>query len=114
MEIHRHREGHRQVLAVGALRDGRSCHGRIVERSHSHPERLVPDPLDDLIVGGSAATARRSRVYAQGRKSSAFAEAMLKGADDFLPHPLDLTHLAAKVQYALRLKSAQDRADRFG
>jgi response regulator RpfG family c-di-GMP phosphodiesterase/serine/threonine protein kinase len=43
----------------------------------------------------------------------AFAEAMLRGADDFLPHPLDLTHMAAKVQYVLRLKNVQDRADRF-
>jgi response regulator RpfG family c-di-GMP phosphodiesterase/serine/threonine protein kinase len=43
----------------------------------------------------------------------AFAEAMLKGADDYLSHPLDMPHIAAKVQHALRLKSAQDRADRF-
>jgi cyclic di-GMP phosphodiesterase len=45
---------------------------------------------------------------------AAFAEGMLLGADDFLPHPLDLSNLAAKVQHALRLKDAQDRADRFG
>jgi cyclic di-GMP phosphodiesterase len=45
---------------------------------------------------------------------AAFAEALLLGADDFLAAPLDLTSLAAKVQYALRLKDAQDRADRFG
>jgi putative two-component system response regulator len=44
---------------------------------------------------------------------AAFAEATLLGADDFQPHPLDLTNLAAKVQHALRLKDAQDRADRF-
>jgi response regulator RpfG family c-di-GMP phosphodiesterase len=43
----------------------------------------------------------------------AFAETMLQGADDFLPHPLDLTTLAAKVQHSLRLKDAQDRADRY-
>jgi response regulator RpfG family c-di-GMP phosphodiesterase len=30
-----------------------------------------------------------------------------------LPHPLDLTALAAKVQHALRVKDAQDRADRY-
>jgi putative two-component system response regulator len=55
-------------------------------------------------------------VLLHGTKSSpqAFAEATLQGADDFLPHPLDLTDLAAKVQHALRLKDAQDRADRFG
>jgi cyclic di-GMP phosphodiesterase len=43
----------------------------------------------------------------------AFAEAMLQGADDFLIDPLDMTALAAKVQHALRLKDAQDRADRY-
>jgi putative two-component system response regulator len=52
-------------------------------------------------------------VHGEAASPHAFAEAMLKGADDFLPHPLDLTHLAAKVQHVLRLKSAQDRADRF-
>lgn len=45
---------------------------------------------------------------------AAFAEALLLGADDFLPDPLDLTNLAAKVQHSLKLKDAQDRADRFG
>jgi response regulator RpfG family c-di-GMP phosphodiesterase/tRNA A-37 threonylcarbamoyl transferase component Bud32 len=56
------------------------------------------------------------KVILHGPNSSphAFAEATLHGADDFLAHPLDPTNLAAKVQHALRLKDAQDRADRFG
>jgi response regulator RpfG family c-di-GMP phosphodiesterase len=52
-------------------------------------------------------------VHGTGLTPHAFAEAVLTGADDFLNHPIDLTHLAAKVQHALRLKSAQDRADHF-
>ncbi len=52
-------------------------------------------------------------LHGAGTAQHAFAEAMLQGADDFLHHPLDLTHLAAKVQHALRLKGAQDRSDRF-
>ncbi len=38
-------------------------------------------------------------------------QALARGADDFLPKPFDLQQLAAKVQYCLRLKDAQDRAD---
>jgi response regulator RpfG family c-di-GMP phosphodiesterase/tRNA A-37 threonylcarbamoyl transferase component Bud32 len=53
-------------------------------------------------------------LHGDAHLSAAFAEAILNGADDYLPHPLDLTNLAAKVQHALRLKDAQDRADRFG
>ncbi|HEY1381888.1 MAG TPA: protein kinase, partial [Gemmataceae bacterium] len=53
-------------------------------------------------------------LHGPGTSPQAFAEATLQGADDFLGHPLDLTNLAAKVQYALRVKDAQDRADRFG
>src|SRR5206468_5265361 len=37
------------------------------------------------------------------------ADALARGADDFLPKPLDAQQLAAKVQYNLRLKDAQDR-----
>jgi response regulator RpfG family c-di-GMP phosphodiesterase len=47
-------------------------------------------------------------------RPAAFAEATLLGADDFLPDPLDLSNLAAKVQHTLRIRDAQDRADRFG
>ncbi|HMC64264.1 MAG TPA: protein kinase [Gemmataceae bacterium] len=39
------------------------------------------------------------------------AEALARGADDFLAKPFDMQQLAAKVQYNLRLKDAQDRAD---
>jgi putative two-component system response regulator len=38
-------------------------------------------------------------------------EALGKGADDLVVKPLDPQQLAAKVQYTLRLKDAQDRAD---
>jgi response regulator RpfG family c-di-GMP phosphodiesterase/serine/threonine protein kinase len=50
-----------------------------------------------------------------GRSGSAdeLAEAILQGADDFLPHPLDLNCLAAKVQHSLRIKDAQDWSDQF-
>jgi response regulator RpfG family c-di-GMP phosphodiesterase/tRNA A-37 threonylcarbamoyl transferase component Bud32 len=56
------------------------------------------------------------KVFLHGnvRSRDAYAEAVLNGADDYLPHPLDLTNLAAKVQHACRLKDAQDRTDRFG
>jgi response regulator RpfG family c-di-GMP phosphodiesterase/serine/threonine protein kinase len=56
------------------------------------------------------------KVFLHGASTSphAYAEATLLGADDFLPHPLELTNVAAKVQQALWLKDAQDRADRFG
>jgi putative two-component system response regulator len=52
-------------------------------------------------------------LHGAARSRDAFAEAVLNGADDYLPEPLDLTNLAAKVQHAFRLKDAQDRADGF-
>jgi response regulator RpfG family c-di-GMP phosphodiesterase/tRNA A-37 threonylcarbamoyl transferase component Bud32 len=39
------------------------------------------------------------------------AEALARGADECVAYPLDLRRLAAKVQYMLRLKDAQDRTD---
>jgi response regulator RpfG family c-di-GMP phosphodiesterase len=39
--------------------------------------------------------------------------ALAHGADEFLPKPFDPQLLAAKVQHLLRLKDAQDRADRL-
>ncbi|MBY0524789.1 MAG: protein kinase [Gemmataceae bacterium] len=38
-------------------------------------------------------------------------EVLGKGADDCIHQPLDMRRLAAKVQYLLRLKDAQDRTD---
>lgn len=41
------------------------------------------------------------------------AVALKHGADDFLAKPLRATHLAARVQHALRMKTAQDRLDQL-
>jgi response regulator RpfG family c-di-GMP phosphodiesterase/serine/threonine protein kinase len=47
---------------------------------------------------------------AHGGKNE-LAEALAQGADDFVAKPFDPLQLAAKLQYMLRLKDAQDRAD---
>jgi putative two-component system response regulator len=52
-------------------------------------------------------------VHGRSNSTHEFAEAILQGADDYLPHPLDLTRLAAKTQHALRLKDAQDWSEQF-
>jgi response regulator RpfG family c-di-GMP phosphodiesterase len=44
-------------------------------------------------------------------EANLLAEAVLEGADDFVPRPIDPTQFAAKVQHMMRLKDAQDRAD---
>jgi len=41
---------------------------------------------------------------------NALAEALPRGADDYVPKPFESRQLAAKVEHALRLKEAQDRA----
>lgn len=41
------------------------------------------------------------------------ANALEYGADDFIPKPIVLPHLAAQVQHHLRMKSAQDRLDQL-
>jgi response regulator RpfG family c-di-GMP phosphodiesterase len=52
-------------------------------------------------------------VHGHPRSPQDYAEAVRNGADDFLPHPLDPTRLAAKVESLLRDKAARDLADRF-
>ncbi|MFN4259491.1 MAG: protein kinase domain-containing protein [Gemmataceae bacterium] len=47
------------------------------------------------------------------RDKNELAEALTHGADDFVDKNLDMRHLTAKVQHILRLKEAQDRADRL-
>jgi response regulator RpfG family c-di-GMP phosphodiesterase len=47
-------------------------------------------------------------------KSDEFLQIELAGADDYLCKPIDLVNLHSRVQTALRLKDAQDRADSFG
>jgi response regulator RpfG family c-di-GMP phosphodiesterase/tRNA A-37 threonylcarbamoyl transferase component Bud32 len=45
------------------------------------------------------------------RDKNDLADALARGADDCMAQPPDLRQLAAKVQYLLRLKDAQDRTD---
>ncbi|HTK78685.1 MAG TPA: protein kinase, partial [Gemmataceae bacterium] len=52
-------------------------------------------------------------VHGQTTSADELAEAILQGADDLLPHPLDLNCLAAKVQHALRVKDTQDWSDQY-
>jgi len=50
-------------------------------------------------------------VLSERRDRGDLADALARGADDCVAQPVDLRQLAAKVQYMLRLKDAQDRAD---
>jgi len=46
-----------------------------------------------------------------GKGEEERAEALENGADDYIPKPIVLPHLAAQIQHTLRMKGAQDRLD---
>ena len=57
-------------------------------------------------------TSRSSLPAIQGDPTDLTA-ALALGADDLVAYPLDLRQLAAKLQYLLRLRDAQDRIDQL-
>ena len=50
-------------------------------------------------------------ILSEGNQKNDLAKALGHGADDCLTKPIDYRQLSAKLQYLLRLKDAQDRAD---
>jgi response regulator RpfG family c-di-GMP phosphodiesterase len=51
-------------------------------------------------------------IVVSGRgNQNTLAEALPRGADDYIPKPFELRQLTAKVTHAIRLKEAQERAD---
>jgi response regulator RpfG family c-di-GMP phosphodiesterase/tRNA A-37 threonylcarbamoyl transferase component Bud32 len=105
------------------------CKCQVVETVGSARSHLELNPCDAILIGDAVegctpleivdqirgdGLAKSARIILIGQNSDdAVAEALLRGADDFLSYPVNLTTLAAKVQQVLRIKDASDRASNY-